>query len=81
MIMLRIKIYYTMTDFEITQEYFYATNPQSDFNNPLKLAILENEMLYRGLDNFTKNQEIHNLNNFDELYYDFIDQEKMFLDF
>lgn len=75
------KNYYTMTDLEITQEYFYATNPQSDFNNPLKLAILENEMLDRGLDNFTKNQEIHNLNNSDELYYDFIDQEKMFLDF
>ncbi|MCZ6134052.1 hypothetical protein [Campylobacter ureolyticus] len=75
------KNYYTMTDFELMQEYFYATNPQSDFNNPLRLAILENEMLDRGLDNFTKNQEIHNLNNSDELYYDFIDQEKMFLDF
>ncbi|MCZ6157811.1 replication endonuclease [Campylobacter ureolyticus] len=75
------KNYYTMSDFELMQEYFYATNPQSDFNNPLKLAILENEMLDRGLDNFTKNQEIHNLNNSDELYYDFIDQEKMFLDF
>ena len=75
------KDYYTMSDYEITQEYFYATNPQSDFNNPLRLAILENEMLNRGLNNFTHQDKIHNLNNSDELFNHFIDKEKMFLEF
>ena len=76
------KNYYTMSDFEIVQEYLYLTNFYNDeFNNPVKLAILENEMLDRDLNNFTDETTYHYIGDSDELYNKFIDKEKMFLDF
>lgn len=70
-----------MSDLELINTYLTSKNPTNNFNNPLKFAILENEMLDRGLDNFTGSHIKHNLNNSDELFLKFIDEEKMFLDF
>lgn len=67
-----------MSDWTLTN--YYLAYDHSD-ENVQRLAILENELYKRGFNNLTKNNELLDVNNIDELYEHFIDKEMKYFDF